>query len=34
MGEYINAKFTAKRNTYKGKRRLIRYPKVSTGNLR
>jgi len=27
MGEYINAKFTAKRNTYKGKRRLIRYPK-------
>jgi D-glucosaminate-6-phosphate ammonia-lyase len=27
MGEYINAKFTAKRDNYKGRRRLIRYPK-------
>jgi hypothetical protein len=27
MGEYINAKFTAKRNEYKGTRRQIRYPK-------
>lgn len=27
MGEYINARFIAGRNDYKGKRRIVRYPK-------
>ena len=27
MGEYINARFIAKRDNYRGRRRLIRYPK-------
>jgi hypothetical protein len=27
LGEYINAKFTARRNNYRNARRIIRYPK-------